>query len=420
MQELSAILLDLFVIFAAAKVAGELFERLRQPAVVGEILVGVIIGPHVLGWIGEPGFGLIELFHGDRAAADEALTIVYDVLSEIGIVVLLFYVGLETPLSDILRVGNRAAAVAMAGIVVPFVLGTAFIALLGEPRTEALFVGTAMVATSIGITARVLRDLNVLRSREARTILGAAAIDDILGIILLTVVVGTAEGGKVDALEVGLVALQAIAFTGFVAFLGTHAARRYSLHLTRLRLPNAPFAVAMALMLGLAALAGELELAGIIGAFLAGMVLAESRERFALEEQTRPVYEFLTPFFFVIVGSRVDIGVFREGDIMAIAAGVTALAVAGKLVACGLGGLGWGARSMGIIGLGMVPRGEVGLIVASLGRSLGVIPDDMFSVVVIMSIATTIIVPPMLAPMFRGRAPAGRARAAVERRRRGR
>lgn len=401
MPEITSILLDLFIIFAIAKVVGEVFQWVRQPAVVGEILAGIVIGPHVLGLIGTPGGGLVELFHGDEAAAQEALDIVFEVISELGVIVLLFFVGLETKLEDLLRVGRRSATVAALGVVVPFVLGLVFMILLGRPQVEAVFIGTAMVATSVGITARVLRDLGVIGSREARIILAAAVVDDILAILLLTVVSGLGEGRGVQPGEVALIAAQAIAFTAFVAYFGTHGARRFSLQLARLRLPHAPFAVAMALMLGLATLAGEMGLAAIIGAFLAGLVLAESREQFQLDRQVAPVYEFLVPFFFVIIGSKVDPSLLGEAETLGIAVGVTLLAVAGKVVGCGLGGLGLGRRPAAIIGVGMVPRGEVGLIVASIGLSLAAVSQEMFSVVVIMSIATTLLAPPLLVLLFR-------------------
>ncbi len=406
MEGITGILVDLFILFAAAKVAGELFTRMRQPPIVGEVLVGVLIGPHLLGLVGTPDSALVELFGGDREAAEEALNVVFDVIAELGVIILLFFVGLETRLSDLLEVGGRATMVAVLGIIFPFILGFAFIWLTdpvaaSDLEIEAAFVATAMVATSIGITARVLGDIGAIRTREARIILGAAVVDDILALLMLSVVVGLG-GDDFDVLELGLTALAAVAFVAFVALVGTRVIRQYSIHLERLKVRNAPFLVAMIVMLGLSALAGIIGLAAIIGAFLAGMMLAEAKERFNLEQQALPVYEFLVPFFFVIIGTKVDPGAFMDTTILMVALGVTGLAVLGKLIGGSLASVGLPRRSAAIIGTGMVPRGEVGLVVASIGAGIGAISDDMFSVVVFMSIATTIIAPPALVGLYRG------------------
>src|SRR5579884_1858486 len=174
MQALTTILLDLFVLYTAARLAGMVAARLGQPAVIGELLVGVVIGPHALGLTGHPGQGLLDSFGGDRAAAEHALALTHETVAELGVIVLLFTVGLETRVTDVLRVGVRAALVGVLGIVFPFAFGFALMAVLGHPRVEAAFVATALVATSVGITARVLHELGVLRSDEARIILGAA------------------------------------------------------------------------------------------------------------------------------------------------------------------------------------------------------------------------------------------------------
>ncbi len=401
MSEIAAFLVDLFVIFLAAKVAAELFERLHQPPVIGELLAGILIGPSALGLIGTPDGSLVAAFHGDASAAQEALTLVYHLLAELGVVVLLFFVGLETRAIDIVRVGGRAAGVATLGVLVPFILGFLLMGpVLGHATSEALFVGAAMVATSVGITARVLRDLGVLATTESRIILGAAVIDDILAMVLLAVVASLATTGSISSIDVAVIALQAVLFVVFVVLVGSGAVRQYGLHLSSLRIEGAPLAVALLTMLGLAALAAQLGLAAIIGAFLAGMVFAEAREHFALERQALPIYQFLVPFFFVLTGSQVDWHLFLDGAVMGVALAVTALALLGKMLGCGLAVLPDGRWRATVVGVGMAPRGEVGLIVASLGLSVGAIPTAVFSVVVVMSLLTTLVVPPLLRLLY--------------------
>jgi Kef-type K+ transport system membrane component KefB len=399
MSALTTVLLNLFLIYAAAKVAGALIARFGQPAVIGEILAGVLIGPYALGLVGEPSSGILDLFNGDHEAAEHALDLVLESIAELGVVVLLFTVGLETRATDLLKVGGRAVAVGVCGIIVPFVLGFGFMLATDHPHLESAFVATALVATSVGITARVLQELGVLRTREARIILGAAVIDDVLGLLLLSIVNSAGSEGD-DAQSIILVALLSVAFVGFVAWAGTHATRRFSVRLEDVA-EVVPLNVSLFLMLGLAALASVIGLAGIIGAFLAGMVLAESRERFNLEEQARPIAELLVPIFFVYTGTKVDPSAFLDGTIVMLAVAITLIALVSKLIGAGGAMWGTGRRSMLIVGTGMAPRGEVGLIVAGIGLNNGIIPVDIFSVVVIMSVATTLVVPPALTAIYR-------------------
>ncbi len=401
MEEITEILFDLFIIFALAKVAGEVFTRIRQPAIVGEVLVGVTMGPHALGLVGKPDADLITLFSNDEEAAREALNIVFDVIAELGVILLLFFVGLETRLGELMDVRGRAVGVAVMGVVFPFAMGFGLIYATGRSDVESAFVATAMVATSVGITARVMSDIGVIRTEEARVILGAAVVDDILGLLLLAAVSSWAQD-NVDLAELGLTAAGAVAFIVFAALVGTRVIRHYSIHLDRLHVRDAPFVVAMMLMLGLSALAGIIGLAAIIGAFLAGMMLAEADEQLELERQSRPVFEFLVPFFFVIIGTKVDPGAFGDTEILALALGVTALAIAGKLLGGALGSR-MPMRSAAIVGVGMVPRGEVGLVAAGIGSGIGAVSSDMFSVVVFMSIATTVLAPPVLVRLYGGR-----------------
>lgn len=382
-METERILFELFVIFAAAKLTGELFERLRQPPVIGELLVGMALGSHALGVVGD--------------------TEVHQVLQELGAVVLLFMVGLDTRLPDVKAVGARALLVGSLGIVLPFAAGAAFVGLAGRSGEEAILVGAAMVATSVGITARVLSDLGVVQAMESRIIVAAAVVDDVLGLLVLAVVSGLA-GGDLSPGGIAVLALEAIGFVVLLGILGVRLVNAAAPRIDRTRIPRGELAVALAVCLGLAALAGAIGLAAIVGAFLAGMAFADVRPRWDLEAQVEPVYQLLVPFFFVITGARVDLGTLVDPDTVGIAAAVTGLAIAGKLIGCGGAAWGMGRRSMAIIGVGMVPRGEVGIIVATVGLSEGLIGQDLYGVVVAMSILTTLIAPPFLKALFSDRA----------------
>jgi Kef-type K+ transport system membrane component KefB len=262
--------------------------------------------------------------------------------------------------------------------------------------------GAAMVATSVGITARVLSDLGVVTEVESRIILGAAVVDDVLGLLVLAVVSGPADGG----LSVPAIAVLCVEAVGFVVVLGLLGVRMVNAAAARIeatRIARGPLAAAIAVCLGLAALADTVGLAAIIGAFLAGMAFAEVRPRWDLENQVEPVYQLLVPFFFVVTGARVDVGTLTDPANLGTVAAITALAVAGKLLGCGGAAWGMGRRSVAIIGVGMVPRGEVGIIVASVGLSEGVIGQDLYGVVVAMSILTTLGAPLVLKPLFAAR-----------------
>lgn len=388
------VLAQLFVLFVAAKLAGEVFERLRQPAVIGELLVGMVLGAGVLGVVDVAGEPFLTEF------------------AELAVVVLLFRVGLETPIGDLRKVGALAALVAVAGVLLPFGLGAGLYAGLGQPTTTALFVGAALVATSVGVTARVLADLRLLAERESRVILGAAVIDDVLGLIVLSVVVSAAGGEGFQPTAILVTAALSLGFVLVVGLVGTRVAAKGGHLLERPRLPQAPFAFAVALCLGIAVLAQFVGLAAIIGAFLAGMIMAESPQHYELEEKFEPLGEFLVPFFFVVTGAAVDPSSLLGGGILAIAGVLVLLAVVGKVVGCGLAAHRLGLRSAAIVGVGMVPRGEVGIIVAREGSRAGAIDDATFAVIIAMSIVTTLVAPPVLKALFGSRA--GREAAAAE------
>ena len=382
----SELLLTLFVMMAAAKIMAEIFERLHQPAVVGEILAGVLIGQGVLGWV-QP-------------------TEVTNTLAEIGVIFLLFTVGLEIKPSAIFRVGKMAAVVAVLGIVLPFIGGYFLMRAWGNTTVEALFIGTAMVATSVGITARVLAAMGLLDTQTSRIILGAAVIDDILGLLILALVSSVAAG-QLDYLEIVTTGVLAIGFTVFVILVGAPVVNRFAPRIEGLRLSDSLFVFGLVLCLGLSVAAAYIGVAAIIGAFLAGMVLAEATEgNHTVHTQMKGVTEFLVPFFLVNIGMQLRLDVFRDRSTIILTIIITLVAVVTKLIGCGLGAISLGWRRAGQVGIGMVPRGEVGIVVAQIGLSLAVINDALFGVVLFMAIATTLIAPPFLKLLFASEAAA--------------
>jgi Kef-type K+ transport system membrane component KefB len=373
-------LFTLFVMFVAAKLAAEIFERLKQPAVAGEILAGVVIGPSLLQWV----------------APTEFTTL----LSEIGVIFLLFLVGLETKPADIFRVGGRALVVAVLGVIVPFIFGYAAMWLWGFQQIEAIFVGAALVATSVGITARVLGQMGLLNLEVSRIILGAAVIDDILGLLILAVVSSMAKGG-VDYTQIATTAAMAIGFTLLVIFVGARAVNRISPRVERLKTGQSYLVFGFALCLGLALVASYIGVAAIIGAFLAGMALAESAEGTDMPHQAEAVTEFLLPFFLTNIGMQLKLDAFLNRSTIAVALVVTLLAVISKVVGCGLGAWPLGKKRALQVGMGMVPRGEVGIVVAQIGLGLAVLTDAVYGVVLFMAVATTLIAPPFLVRLFK-------------------
>jgi Kef-type K+ transport system membrane component KefB len=372
----AGVLVDLFVVLLAAKLGDELFKRIGQPTIVGEILAGVVLGSSVLGLV-EP-------------------TETLEVFAELGVVFLLFWVGLETKASELAEVGATAALVGALGFALPLVGGIALGVGLGESASTSIFIGAALVATSVGITSAVLIGLGVLGSRPARVILGAAVVDDILAMVLLAIAVGIAAEGGVAATEIVVVVALAVGFVAFFGLGGTRLLRRQPQLLQRPRFSESPLLPAVLLALGLAAFAAEIGLAAIIGAFLAWMMVAETKEQHPIEDEVAPLYAFFPPFFFVFIGLQVDLGAFADAGTLALLAGVTVLAVATKFVGAWLGARSLGGREAAFVGVGMVPRGEVGIIVAGIGRAAGVIDDELFAVIVGMSILTTLAVPPLL------------------------
>ncbi len=379
--EVDNLALAMLLVFGGAKLLAEIFERLRQPAIVGEILAGFLIGPAVLGWI-QPN----ALLHA---------------LSELGAMFLLFQVGLEVKSSQLLRVGGTAMLVATLGVILPFVTGVGIAFAWGMPPIERYFIATAMVATSIGITAQVLASRGLLDHQASRIILAAAIIDDVLGLIVLAVVSALARG-EVNYLELGITAALAIGFTILLATWGSPTMLRVIPRMDKfLRLQESQFTVAMVLLFALALLATRAGVAAIIGAFLAGMALADSVSP-RVRDLTAGVAQLFTPFFLVGIGMQVTLAPFQNFSTISLMLVIVVAACASKWIGGGLGALSLGWKDAMRVGVGMIPRGEVGLIVAQIGSALGVISKDVYGVVVFMSLATTLIAPPLLAIVFRG------------------
>ncbi len=375
------ILLSLLIVFVGARVGEEIAQRLRMPGVVGEILAGAVLGPSLLGWI-HPGE-------------------VLDAFAEIGVVFLLFAVGLETRLVDLKRVGLIAFMVGTLGVIVPFAGASVWAHLEGFAWNKSMFIAAAFVATSAGITARVLQEMHALQRREAHVILGAAVIDDILAMLLLGVVVSIQESGAADPRHLLLVMAEAVAFVLVAGWVGTRVARRRSAWLERPRMSMSALSIVLALCLGLAWLSTRFGLAAIIGAFLAGLIASETEQREQLEHHMKPLLTLLTPFFFVMTGVRLETGVFLRPEALQMLALATTIAVASKLLGAWLGALKMGPRSALTVGMGMVPRGEVGVVVASLGLAAGVFTAEVYAVIVAMSLLTSILTPPLLGRLLR-------------------
>jgi Kef-type K+ transport system membrane component KefB len=404
MHDLSipSLFLALAAMLVAAKLLGELAERFGQPAVLGELIAGVLLGGSVLGIVPAEGPGA-EVIH---------------VLAELGVLLLLFEIGLETDLQEMFRVGTASLSVAAVGVALPFILGFIYWAYLPHAASEgstdltmaAIFVGATLTATSVGITARVLSDLQQMRTQEAKIIIGAAVIDDVLGLVILTVVTGMAAGASLSALGIARVFAVAVGFLVIAVLVGRYVAPRLFDLVMRMQVRYVLLVFAVAFALGLSAAAALVGSALIIGAFAAGIILSGTNQFDTIAHEVRPVASIFTPIFFVSVGASVNLGLLdptREGapGILGIAAVLTVLAIIGKLAA------GWAAPWVKfrriVVGVGMVPRGEVGLIFADIGRRSGILNEAVFGAVLLMVMATTFVAPPGLKLLF-GPSPAGK------------
>ncbi|MGI0485952.1 cation:proton antiporter [Pantanalinema rosaneae CENA516] len=416
---LAGVLLSFMVIYLASKLGGELCARLDLPPVLGELVGGVLVGVSALHLLVFPEGGidgteswlmhLLQLTAGFDVAAIpsifEAQSEVISVLAELGVVILLFEIGLESDIKELLRVGPQATIVAVVGVVTPFALGTAGLMLLfGVPTIPAVFAGAALTATSIGITAKVLAEIDRLTSREGQIIIGAAVMDDVLGIIVLAVVASLARNGSVEVSNVVLLIVSAAAFLIGSIWLGRLLMPLFVSLVDNLKTRGQLLVMGLIFGYGLSYIAAVIHLEAILGAFAAGLILAETNKRKELEELVIPIADMLVPIFFVSVGARTDVSVLnpfvpenREGLIMA--SFLIVIAIVGKVVT-GATVFGMSGINRLAIGVGMVPRGEVGLVFAAVGSASGALSKPLEAAIIVMVILTTFLAPPLLRVVF--------------------
>ncbi|MEY2478662.1 MAG: hypothetical protein QOG87_3977 [Actinomycetota bacterium] len=368
-------LLDILLVLLAAKLAAEGAERIGIPPVVAEILAGIVIGPSVLGVV-----DTTEVLH---------------VLGELGVILLLLEVGMQMDLGELGAVGRASLSVALIGVAVPFAAGAGVAALFGYDASTSVFVGAALTATSVGITARVFGDLRALATVEARTVLGAAVADDVLGLVILTVVVRVVSGDEVSPASVALVVAVAIGFLAVTTTVGTRVARPLFRRVHRgARSAGTLVAVALAFTLAFAQLASLAKLAPIVGAFVAGLCLTRSVQADRIRRDLAPVGHLFVPVFFLQIGIDTDIRQFGRPSVLGLAAALFAVAALGKMVAAV--GLGRAPGNRLLVGLGMLPRGEVGLIFAGIGLREGVLGGDLYAALLLVVLGTTLVTPPLL------------------------
>jgi Kef-type K+ transport system membrane component KefB len=371
----------MLIVFGMAKLFGELCERASVPSIAGEIVAGMVIGPGVLNWVQPDGF-----IHS---------------LADLGVMFLLFRVGLEVRASELVRVGGIATLAALGGVVVPFAAGYLILTWFDAAPIQAIFVGAAMVATSVGITAKVLAERGLLNHRASRIVLVAAVIDDVLGLLVLAVVSSMAKG-SVNMLQLGLTAVLAAGFVSIVVFWGVGTATRFLPWVKqRLKIAEADFVLAIVILFGLSVVSVYAGVAAIVGAFLAGMMLGESASH-RVHELTGGAAELMVPFFLVNIGLQLDPRVFADPVTLWPSLAIFVGAVLSKLIGSGFGALRLGRRDAIRVGVGMIPRGEVGMVVAQIGLSYGVVPRDIYAATVFMSVMTTIVAPPLLKLAYRG------------------
>jgi Kef-type K+ transport system membrane component KefB len=416
---LAGVLVSLVVIYLASKIGGELCYRVNLPPVLGELLGGVVVGLSALHLLVFPeGSGgsesslimsfLANTTNLDPAAVEPTFAAISEVIStlaEIGVVILLFEVGLESDLKTLLKVGPQALVVAMVGVIVPFAAGTVgLMTLFGLSAIPAIFAGAALTATSIGITSKVLSELGRLNSKEGQIILGAAITDDVLGIIVLAVVASLAKTGDVDVGKVIYLIAIATAFLLGAILLGNFFNQAFVGIAKQLKTRGDLIIPAFIFAFMLAYIANAVQLEAILGSFAAGLVLDETDERKELQEKVFPIADLFVPIFFVVVGARTDLSVLnptvpanQQGLVMAMF--LIVVAILGKLVT-GATVFGQGQINRLAIGVGMIPRGEVGLVFLNVGRANNILTPPLEAAIVMMVILTTFLAPPFLKLVF--------------------
>ena len=416
---LAGVLLSLVVVYFASKLGGEICARIDLPPVLGELVAGVIVGISALHLLVFPGGEIdasrslvMQALQMTSDLSPEALNGVFEaqsevisVLAEIGVIILLFEIGLESDLKELLKVGSQAAIVACVGVAVPFALGTAgLMTIFHVPVIPAVFAGAALTATSIGITARVLSEIQRLTSREGQIIIGAAVLDDVLGIIVLAVVASLAKTGEVQVSNVIYLIISAAVFLIGGLWLGRLLSPYFVSLVNELKTRGQLLIAALILAFILSDIAVVIQLEAILGAFVAGLILAETEKREELTKQIVPIADILVPVFFVVVGARTDVSVLnpfdpanREGLIMSVF--LILVAIIGKVVT-GFVVFGQPGINRLAIGVGMIPRGEVGLVFASFGATTGVLSDALQAAIIVMVILTTFLAPPLLRVVF--------------------
>jgi len=412
MELLLQVLLTMTVIFVMARIGSMVFGKLGLPGLIGEILIGVLIANIAGGDFMHDFLGIA--FDGEYKS--DTYIVIYT-LAELGVIFLLFSVGLETKVKDLIGSGKAAFLCALLGVILPFIAGLAVVlAIGGYDLNAAMFMGAAMVATSVGITARIIKDMRLMDVKESRIIIAAAVIDDVLGMIVLAIVKGMAlnEGG-LDIIDLVIVIVKSVAFVLIAIAIAKYAVPRIYDYMDKrkratIAAGKVPYTYnklifAIIVCLAMACLAEFIGLAAIIGAFLAGMMFADYAWEWELESRVEAITSFMISFFFVNVGLMVDISSLSDIGVIGIIVVVILLAMLTKYIGCGLGAK-LGDRSIdkssfSIIGVGMMPRGEVGIIIASIGLGAGVMSGDLYTIVVMMSVMTTIIAPPILSALFK-------------------
>ncbi|MGH8002525.1 MAG: cation:proton antiporter [Brasilonema sp.] len=417
---MSGVLISLVVIYLASIIGAEICVRINLPPVLGQLLGGLVVGVSAFHLLVFPEGGgdisnslLMDFLEATTGLSVDSATAIFQIdsevistLAEIGVVILLFEIGLESNLHELLQVGLQATIVAVVGVVTPFVAGTlGLIFLFHVPTIPAIFAGAALTATSIGITAKVLAELQFLNSKEGQIIIGAAVLDDILGIIVLAVVASLAKTGEVELINVLYLIVTAIVFFVGAVFLGRLFNPYFVKIVSTLKTRGQLLIPALIFAFVLAYIATVIKLEAILGAFTAGLILAETQKCRDLKNQITPIADILVPVFFVVVSAKTNISVLnpmvpenRLGLIMA--SFLIVVAILGKLVS-GFAVFGQPDTNKLAIGVGMIPRGEVGLVFAGIGSASGILPSALDAAIIVMVIVTTFLAPPLLSVVFR-------------------